>query len=275
MSFARTVAPAIAYVDAYATAIADANATAIAYATVLLVSSPSPPPTPSFTPPPTPSFNQEEPTVMETYALTTYFPRGYIADPYWPARAHLIDIQKNSGVNRARSSANRRKALEEYLTGVGMTLAEYERLESRASEPFYRDDGGLIILPENQVLSFLVATCDEARAATRPCAPEQVRSRFVVSSWHTGKQAADGVWERFATVSTGTGAKLSNQRGLRRSEYIADFEASGTISFDAEFVDPKTLRKALEFGGNFVGIGASRKMGWGRFELRKFERVAS
>ena len=101
--------------------------------------------------------------------------------------------------------------------------------------------------------------------------PDQVRSRFICSPWSTGKTAADGVWERFATVSAGTGAKLSNQRGLRKSQYIANFTAEGTIEFDKEFVEPKTLKNAIEWGGKFVGIGASRKMGWGRFELVNFE----
>jgi len=97
-----------------------------------------------------------------------------------------------------------------------------------------------------------------------------VRSRFVSSHWRTGKFEPDGVYERYATVKAGTGAKLSNQRGLRRSLYIANFTATGTLTFDADFVDPDTLRRAIEWGGLFVGIGASRKMGWGRFALQRF-----
>lgn len=209
--------------------------------------------------------------MMLTFDITIYFPRGYIAHPYWPEMAKLIDIQKQSGMNRAKSSANRRKALEEYLRQNSMTLGDYERLEKLSSRPFYTDGNGLIIIPELHVISFLTATCDEARAASRPCQPEQVRSRFIVTDWTTGKSEPDGVWERFATVSGGTGQKLSNQRGLRSNPYIGPFEASGSITFDQEFVEPKVLKQALEFGGMFVGIGASRKMGWGRFELRRFE----
>lgn len=211
---------------------------------------------------------------MLSYDIECHFARGYIADPYWPARARLIDVQKNSGMNRAKSTANRRKALEEYLRSVGMTLADYEALERQANEPFYRDATGAIIIPELHVISFLVATCDEARAAQRPCQPEQVRSRFVVSDWATGKSAPDGVWERFATVASGTGAKLSNQRGLRASPYIANFTARGSVSFDPDYVDPKTLKTALEWGSTFVGIGASRKMGWGRFTLTGFSAAS-
>jgi len=209
---------------------------------------------------------------MQTASLLLYFHRGYIAHPYWPAMAKLVDIQKNSGMNRAKSTANRRKALEEYLRSATppMTLMEYEELEKKAKEPFYRDADGQIIIPELHVTSFLVATCDEARAATRPCDPNQVRSRFIATHWSTGKHKEDGVYERFAQVTSGSGQKLSNQRGFRTNPYISDFEARGTISFDADFVNPDTLRRALEFGGNFVGIGASRRMGWGRFEVREF-----
>ena len=107
-------------------------------------------------------------------------------------------------------------------------------------------------------------------AASRPCEPSQVRSRFIVTPWQTDKQAKDGIWERFATVSAGTGQKLSNQRGLRRSEYIEKFEAKGSITFDQDYVNPATLEQAIAWGGKFVGIGASRKMGWGRFELKQF-----
>jgi hypothetical protein len=207
-----------------------------------------------------------------TYEISAKFGRGYIADPYWPALHNLINIQKKSGMNRAKSDANRRKALEEYLQREGMTFEDFEALEKQATQPFYRNASDIII-PELHVTSFLVATCDEARAATRPCQPNQVRSRFICSAWHTGKREADGIWERFATVTSGTGQTLSNQRGFRRSLYISDFTATGTITFDLEFVEPKALRNALDWGGKFVGIGASRKMGWGRFELTGFKEL--
>lgn len=200
--------------------------------------------------------------------------KGYIANPYWPVLAKVIDIQKNSGMNRAKSTANRRKALEEYLKGVGMSLTDYEKMQAAAAEPFYRDDKTReIVIPENHLLSFLVATCDEARAAARPCDPTQVRSRFVVTPFTTGRTEHDGIWERFALVSAGTGQKLSNQRGLRVDKFVKDFDAEGTLTFDPSFVDPKTLKQALSWGGQMVGIGSARKMGWGRFTLEGFDKV--
>jgi hypothetical protein len=211
---------------------------------------------------------------MLTYEVKVYFARGYIGDPFWPVLDRIITIEKKSGMNRAKSDANRRKALEEYLQRENITYENYLEMKRQSTEPFYRNGSGAIIIPENHVASFLVATCDQIRAASRPCAPEQVRSRFVCSPWITGKQEPDGVWERFATVTSGTGQTLSNQRGLRRSAFISDFSTQGTIEFDTEFIEPKTLRQALEWGGKFVGIGASRKMGWGRFELRDFSALS-
>jgi hypothetical protein len=92
------------------------------------------------------------------------------------------------------------------------------------------------------------------------------------------------LWERFAVVSSGTGAKLSNQRGLRRSLFIGaeppddclptgPVNAHGTIGINETMVRPEVLAKALDYAGESVGIGASRKMGWGRFVVRKFEEV--
>lgn len=201
--------------------------------------------------------------------ITAKFSKGYIAHPYWPEMAKLIDIQKSSGVNRAKSDKNRREALEQYLKSKNLTLADYHKLEKQAAEPFYRADGPAseIIIPVNHVQSFLVAANDEARSRTRCCEPDQVRSRFTVSAWSTGKKKSDGAWERFVTVTAGTGAKLSNQRGFRSNEFISDFTATGTITFSPDFVSIEALRSLIIWGGENVGIGACRKMGWGRFVL--------
>lgn len=204
---------------------------------------------------------------MLTYDYALKFKTPYIGNPYWVEMYQLIEITKTSGMNRSRASQNKRKALEEHLKATGMTLAQYEDLEHRAKRPFHTDDDGEIIIPADRVLSFLVATCAEARAAQRPCQPEQVRARFVVSDLATGRTTADGIWSRFATVTAGTGAKLSNQRGLREDAYIADFTATGTIGFDPQFVRPEVVENALRWAGDNVGIGASRKMGKGRFDL--------
>lgn len=203
---------------------------------------------------------------MEEFKVTVHL-GTYIAHPYWPEREKLINIIKESGVSRARTVQTRRKALDSYLDGTGMTRAEYEELERLAARPFHRDDDGHIIVPELHVMSMIVATCDQIGSRDRPCPPELARTLLRPSEWSTGKRGPDGVWERFAVVSSGTGAKLSNQRALRTDPYIKDAAATGTLDVDTAAIRPNVLWKALAWAGTHVGIGAARKMGWGRFTL--------
>ena len=196
---------------------------------------------------------------------------GFIAEPFTPEMSRYIDITKQSGMNRARSTANRRKALEEHLKQIGMTLVEFDELERLARRPFILDTDGHILITKTNVQGFLVATTDELRSASKPCPKEQVRSRIGITPWATAKKAPDGVYERFATVTGGAGNKLSNQRALRSSHYISGFSAHGQMSIDPEFVKPSVLEGAIRWGGENVGIGAARKMGWGRFTLASFE----
>jgi hypothetical protein len=191
----------------------------------------------------------------------------YIAHPYWPEREKLINIQKESGLSRARTAQTRRKALDDYLASIDMTRAQYDDLERLASRPFYTSDEGVIIVPALHVVSMIVATCDTISARARPCAPNLVRTLIRPTGWHTAKTAPDGVWERFATVTSGTGQKLSNQRALRADPYIEDTDATGVIGIDQTTIRPDVLWKALAWAGTHVGIGAARKMGKGRFTL--------
>lgn len=222
---------------------------------------------------------------MLTYAIEVEL-HSYIADPYWPEVEKVINIQKQSGMNRARSSANARKALEEYLRSEQMTLADYDKLVELSKRPFYTNgDGSSIVIPASKVAAMLVQTCDTARAAFRPCAPEQVRVAMRIGEWQTNARVEDAqIWERFAVVSSGTGAKLSNQRGLRRSYFIGAMPpdactptkpvvAKGGIDINETMVRPEVLEKALDYAGESIGIGASRKMGWGRFSVTRWEQI--
>ena len=191
----------------------------------------------------------------------------YIGHPYWPEREKLINIQKESGLSRARTAQTRRKALDDYLASIDMTRAQYDDLERLASRPFYTSDEGVIIVPALHMVSMIVATCDTISARARPCPPNLVRTLIRPTGWQTAKTAPDGVWERFATVTSGTGQKLSNQRALRADPYIEDADATGVIGIDDSDIRAEVLWKALAWAGVHVGIGAARKMGKGRFTL--------
>lgn len=213
----------------------------------------------------------------ETYALRVHFAgKGFISNPYWLEMDRWINITKSSGLNRAKSEAARRKALEEHLKSTGMTLAEYDELARRARQPFHYEgggDSGEIIIPVHQIEGFMSNTIQVVRSASRPCPPEQSRSLLTWTPWHTGKTKPDGIFTRFASVTSGTGAKLSNQRGLRNDHFIQDFDATGEVSFSPEFVKPAVLEQAIRLGGENIGIGSARKMGYGRFELVAWEKM--
>jgi len=66
----------------------------------------------------------------------------------------------------------------------------------------------------------------------------------------------------------------SNQRSWQENWFIDNFEAQGVFQVDERMVTVEKLRSMVEWGGIFVGIGASRGQDYGRFELVKFEEIA-
>lgn len=210
---------------------------------------------------------------------------SFVGDPYWPQRAQVINITKESGMARARSTANRRKALEAYLSENNLTLADFERLEQEAEYPFHLNDDGFVVFPKHMVDGMLTAACTMARAAQRPCPPEQVRVLLRSSPWISDRRPEEALdWQRYVVVSSGTGAKLSNQRALRTNKYLGDQPpgdlpttapvlATGRLELDQSMVKPEVVQRLLDWAGQRVGIGASRKMGWGRFQLLEFEKT--
>lgn len=213
---------------------------------------------------------------MRLSAMLT-FPRGYIAHPYWTAMERKIDIEKRSGVNRARSEDKRAKALDSYLKKIGMTLAEFRKIEQAAARPFYTvgdlDEAvnghaaNEIVIPAHQLYGCLAQGCDLASSALRLSSREQLRTLLALSPVFTGKTEPDGTWERFVTVTGGGGAKLSNQRGLRSNAYLGPFSAPLEVEFSDDMVAAPRVRDFITFCGREIGVGAARKMNWGRFAV--------
>jgi hypothetical protein len=218
---------------------------------------------------------------MRTFEATIHL-RSFIAEPYWPELFERIDIEKKSGMNLKRLSQLRRQALEEELKARGLTLPEYERLCELGSRPWHLDAEGRIVHPADKVASFVSHTTQRMTSGSRPCDPDVVRVAIVPSAWRTGVDPAHArVWERFAVRhDSGRGnKKLTEMRMARRSHYIGaeppfELEPAGDkIVFTARFelddsmVRPDNVAEMLRHGGEKIGIGACRKMGWGRFEL--------
>jgi hypothetical protein len=205
------------------------------------------------------------------------FTRGYIGHPYWVEREKVINITKKSGTNRAKSEATRLSSLHQYLDSIEMSLEDYERLVTDADRPFYTAQAvdnltfgefpcgdhqpDEITIPPLQIFGCLVQASKAAAAAIRVVKPEQVRNAFTVAPIYTGKVTPDGVWERFAVLEE------SNQRSFRSNEFIKDFVGRLTLTFDPEMGDPTRVLPFLKFAGREIGLGASRKLGWGRFTV--------
>lgn len=204
------------------------------------------------------------------------FPHRYIAEPYWPEMAQIIDIDKQSGVSRARSEQARSKALDAHLKKIGMTYEDFETLKRKALRPFHTVSdvqGGNghaadeIVIPTDRMLACFTNACDVAPSAIRICKPEQLRSIIHIEHIYTGKTAPDGSWIR-AVIPKKDGKPLSNQRGTRTSQYIENFSGDLVVTFDESFVAPKRLKEFIEWAGREIGVGASRKMNNGRFSVK-------
>jgi len=206
--------------------------------------------------------------------VRAHFERGYIADPYWPEREKVINILKESGANRVRSQDRRAKALDDYLRARSMTLEDLHSLEALAERPFYTLDGRIII-PAHQVHGALANAAALCSSSIRIARQEQIRTVLQSGDWLTDKGKEDGTWERFVVVKSGTGKTLTNQRALRANPYIEDFDATGTLTTLMEKEHLKKLEDFVKWTGQEIGLGASRKMGWGRFDVIGFELEAA
>jgi len=196
--------------------------------------------------------------------VTIRFEKGYIANPYWPALERLITLKKQSGVDRARSETKRQQALKAWLDKSGMTMDDFAMLARDAARPFHTSPTGEILIPAHHLHGFIAATAAVVPSAMRLAKPEQIRTVLECGDFVTGKTKADGVFERFIRNP------LTNQRRLQTDEYIADFTATGQVRLVNDDL-VKQAREFVAFGGREIGIGACRKMGWGRFTIMEWK----
>ena len=203
--------------------------------------------------------------------ITVHFDK-FVSHPYWPEREKVIQIQKESGVNRVRSQTKREQALSNHLAKMGMSMEQYDDLIAIADRPFHLSPGGFIVIPSHNLYGCFAQASDFATSSIRLAPPEQIRTVLHTSDWVTRKKASDSlVWKRFVVVKSGTGQALSNQRSLRENSYIEDFEAVGTLSFSTDILRPEKVHAFLDYAGLNIGVGASRKLDNGRFTIKKWE----
>jgi hypothetical protein len=190
---------------------------------------------------------------------------NYIAHPFWPARNTCIEVEKKSGVNRQKSDEKRLAALKAECSRQGLTYEQYLDLRKQASEQWYRNGVGVIYIPRHQISGALVQTIGTAPKALRgQFDRDNFRALVQIGDFTTDRTAADGVFSRFVKLEG------SNQRSWQENEFIGcyldkgePFEASGTIAVENE-KQAETVKALLAAVVEQVGIGAARKMGFGR-----------
>lgn len=198
--------------------------------------------------------------------------RSYIAHPFWDARNRVIEIEKKSGVNRLKNEDKRIAALKAECQKQGISYEDYQRLKVEADEQWYRLPDGRIYIPRHQIAGALVQTIGESPKNLRgPYNKDNFRALVQISDFVTNLTQPSGVFERFVKLEG------SNQRSFQKNEYIGvylekgqPFEACGTIVVE----DPKqakTVENLLVAAVERVGIGAARKMGFGRGKVLKME----
>jgi len=191
--------------------------------------------------------------------------QSYIAHPFWPARSQCIDIEKKSGVNRQRSEDKRLAALKAECDKQGITYERYLELREEAAEQWYRRDDKTIIIPRHQIAGALVQVIGSAPKVLRgPYTRDNFRALVQIGDFMTDRKEADGVFGRFVKL------EKSTQRNWQENEYIGvyldqgqPFRAHGQISV-AESKHKDTVKAIVSAAVTQVGIGAARKMGFGR-----------
>ena len=212
---------------------------------------------------------------METYSVRLKIGK-YIAHPFWPETSQVVNVQKISGLNRVRSEDKREAALTSYLKKEGMTTKQYDALIAKSKRQWYRknndDDKSKIIIPMHQIFGMLVHGSMSAPAGCR-VNPDNVRSVLQVSDFETNKVKADGVFSRYVLPTGPDGKPISNQRRLTENEYVEEVEAVGRVTFDQNEVKAAAVKELFEHSLHKNGIGASRKMGYGRGVVKTFTKA--
>lgn len=206
--------------------------------------------------------------MLTTVNVTLSFPK-YIAHPYTTERNDLINIQKKSGMNMARTEATRNKKLLQYLEVIKITKEDYDLLVKKCESEFYFNKEGFIYIPRHCLAGMFVEACCTGPSAIK-LNHTNFRSDVEVSDFITTKKKADGVFGRFVPIKDGKGNMITNQRQWQQNQHILDFEAKGQLSFDNDVVETDRLKALLEYAGSKIGVGASRKMAYGRFKVTEW-----
>jgi len=210
---------------------------------------------------------------MPTTVKVTLAMHSYIAHPFWPSRNLCIEIEKKSGVNRQKSEDKRVAALKAECGKHGITYERYLELRVEAAEQWYRNAAGKIIIPRHQFAGALVQTIAGAPKVLRgPFDKDNFRAFCQLGDFVTDREKADGTFSRFVKLEG------SNQRSFQENDYIGQyldkgepFTAEGYVTFpEARMEEP--IKALFAKSVESTGVGAARKMGFGRGVVVKWEK---
>lgn len=197
---------------------------------------------------------------------------NYIAHPFWPAKNLCIDIEKTSGVNRQKSDDKRKAALEAECSKRGITYDDYQAARKEAARQWYTNAAGKIIIPRHQMAGAIVQTIGGSPKALRGgFDKDNFRALVQMGDFVTERETPDGVFGRFVSLEG------SNQRSWQENEYIGRYLDSGepfvakgmmvVLDKKSEATAKALFAKAVEG----TGVGAARRMGFGRGKVLSFK----
>ena len=190
---------------------------------------------------------------------------SYIGSPFWPETNDIINISKHSRLAFQRTEEKRTQTLNAYLSKINMTKKAYNVLLKKSERQWYRlnndNQKSKIIIPKNQMSASLVEACKVSPTAViQSKLADCLRAMMIVSDFVTKKTKCDEIFKRYIRGE-------SNQPRYTESEVINNFDAIGTIDFDVSVFNLKTVTELFNYQLKYTGLGASRKMGYGRSNL--------
>lgn len=196
-------------------------------------------------------------------------PLGYIANPYWPEVEWCLKIEQKAGVHPRHKDDKKRKLIEHYCNQNGISLADFDAARVKiATQRWYFDKNGDIYIPRHHISGMLVQTIQGHRLKSSVNV-DQLRSFLQVYDAEVlpKKQKLDFMFSRYIKNPE------SNMRRLQEDEVISDFVAVGTLNFNPDIFNIRDVEDLFSYGGRWVGIGSSRKMGYGRYSVKEMKEM--
>jgi hypothetical protein len=190
--------------------------------------------------------------------------KGYICNPFTPAKSQMVTIEKESGVRRLRSDDKIEQALLNYLTNAGLKLEDYYRIVKEAQQEWIKNDEGHIIIPQLQIEAAMRESSKKIPKAMK-IDGNWIGSIIQVSDFVTPRKECDKKFARMVKIKDAKGIPLSNEPRETVNEVIREFEAVGTVIFDTNDVKLGTVLDFLMYVGKYNGVGSARGLGFGRF----------